>query len=72
MSKIKSISEAFSMQPRTLSVDKIRSNFNPDESVKEIVLERSGEDSYSYVGYNFEGKMLFKYLEHSVNVHYEI
>ena len=72
--KIKSISEAFSMQPKHLEVDKERYN---EESIKEIKKERvqcylpDGEASeLMYVGYNFEGQIIFQYLNLTVNVHY--
>lgn len=76
--KIKSITEAFSMQPVTFNTIKNKESlYNPDEALKEIKLEYL---SYSndeipepyYCGYNFEGSKLFQYLAKSVNVNYEI
>ncbi len=73
--KIQSISEAFSMQPVTLSVVNEPNPFSPENSIKEIKLEyrtyKTGENNTDvYVGYNFEGKKLFEYIAKSVNVHY--
>jgi hypothetical protein len=74
--KIRSIVEAFSMQPQILQISESKDNFwKPDEAIKGIRLEYL---SYSndevpepyYVGYNFDGKKLFQYLAKSVNVHY--
>jgi hypothetical protein len=70
METIKSISEAFSMQPIPLSVVDNPNSFNPENSIKEIKLEVMDETTNVYVGYNFEGKKLFQYLAKSVNVHY--
>ena len=70
--KVKSISEAFSMQPITIAVtnpDK-RSSFQPSEDIERIELEVMDENTYVYVGYSFEGKVKFQYLANSVNVHY--
>lgn len=68
--KIKSISEAFSMQPITLSVADKPGSLYPENSIKEIKLEVLDEKTNVYVGYNFDGKKLFEYLSKSVNVHY--
>ena len=69
--KIKSISEAFSMQPITLSVVDKPTSFDPENSIKEIKLEIQPNDATEiYVGYNFDGKKLFGYIAKSVNVHY--
>ena len=68
--KIKSISEAFSMQPITLSVVDKPTSFDPENSIKEIKLEVMDETTNVYVGYNFDGKKLFEYIAKSVNVHY--
>lgn len=70
--KIKSISEAFSMQPITLSItdENSRSAFEPENDIKKIELEVMDEKTNIYVGYNFLGKKLFHYLTKSVNVHY--
>lgn len=84
MEKIKSITEAFSMQPCCKSVtstedyEKWKST-NPagrDGDIKEIKLEtvqigrKYGEpiEDLYYCGYNFEGKKLFQYLALTVNV----
>lgn len=75
MGKIKSITEAFSMQPTTIMVVSQDSKFKRVDSCKEIVIETHRVDSEKecdfYVGYNFEGKKLFEYLRSSVNVHYD-
>lgn len=68
--RIKSISEAFSMQPNTLSVVDKPARFNPESSIKEIKLEAMDEATAVYVGYNFDGKKIFQYIAKSVNVHY--
>jgi len=74
--RIKSISEAFSMQPITLQVteeDK-RSKLHPENDIKEI--KQKGKQVNTdkmitiYCGYNYDGKMLFEYVAESVNVHY--
>ena len=70
--KIKSISEAFSMQPITLSVTEPNKRLefsNPKDHIKEIKDIGIDGESY-YVGYNYDGKKLFKYVGKSVNVHY--
>ena len=70
MQKIKSISEAFSMQPITLRVTGKPTPFDSENSIKEIKLEMMDEVTSVYVGYNFEGEKKFQYLANSVNVHY--
>jgi len=74
--RIKSISEAFSMQPITLQVveeDK-RSKFDPENDIKEIRQEGKQVNTDKmisvYRGYNYDGKMLFEYVMESVNVRY--
>lgn len=83
--KIKSISEAFSMQPSTRYVT-TQENYglyhenkpSAAAQIAEIKLEtveigrKYGdpiEDLY-YVGYNFDGKKLFQYLALTVNVEF--
>ena len=68
--KIKSISEAFSIQPITLSVVDEPITFDTENSIKEIKLEVMDETTNIYVGYNFDGKKIFEYMAKSVNVHY--
>jgi hypothetical protein len=68
--KVKSISEAFSMQPITLSIVDMPTSFGLENSIKEIKLEVMDETTNVYVGYNFDGKKLFEYISKSVNVHY--
>jgi len=74
METIKSITEAFSMQPSTLSITENRSKYEPENDIKEIKIEshQVGENdriSY-YVGYNFEGVKKFQFIAKSVNVIY--
>ena len=79
--KIKSITEAFSMQPTTISTMKSNEGyFDKPNACKEIKLERLCighkygdpiEELY-YVGYNFEGKKIFQYIANTVNVHFEV
>lgn len=72
MEKVKSISEAFSMQPITITVtapDK-RTKFDPSQDIERIELEVLDENTSIYVGYNFEGEKKFQYLANTVNVHY--
>lgn len=70
--KIKSISEAFSMQPITLQVvsENQRSKFDPSQDIEKIELEVMDENTNIYVGYNFDGEKKFQYITTSVNVHY--
>lgn len=73
MEIIKSISEAYSMQPNTLTVlpQKERLSFGDHSmDIKRIEREPFDETENSLVGYNFDGKKLFQYREKSVNVHY--
>ena len=77
--KIKTIVEAFSIQPESFSVADERhfehKTNSRDLLVKEIKHEmvHVGPDIFSmYVGYNFEGKKLFQYHTKSVNLHYFI
>ena len=80
--KIKSITEAFSMQPNIHSITfEHQVNINDEKTrqfiIKEINLERTEmliNGSYVqyevYRGYNWNGDKLFEYLANSVNVHY--
>jgi hypothetical protein len=85
--KIKSISEAFSQQPHEIMVLTLEQHestikYNPsfaDRDCKEIKLEtitvgfKYGHpvDEIYYVGYNFSGHEIFRYVATSVNVHFE-
>ena len=77
MAKIRSITEAFSMQPSTQEVRLTREPFEKDKSIlTKIWLEQrtirgAGEVDF-YVGYDQKGRKLFEYLRSSVNVHYFI
>jgi len=70
METIKSITEAFSMQPVTLSISKDRSIYNPEDDIEKIELEVMDEDTNVYVGYDFQGVKKFQYIAKSVNVYY--
>ncbi|HWY33891.1 MAG TPA: hypothetical protein VNX68_04550 [Nitrosopumilaceae archaeon] len=80
--KIKSISEAFSMQPVVLEImnqAKYENYFDKPNACKEIKLERllighkcgNPVEEIYYVGYNFEGQKIFQYIANTVNVHFE-
>ena len=58
------------MQPTTLTVCEKESSFNPEDSIKEIMVESWADGTMFYVGYNFKGEKRFKYIANSVNVHY--
>ncbi len=84
MKQIKSITQAFSMQPITHRIIDTKSHqdnldrnskyIDPDDDIKEIkrgVIQLTEDEWVSfYIGYNFEGKEKFRYLEKSVNVHF--
>ena len=72
--KIRTITEAYSMQPICLRVVEKPQEWAVENSIKRIELEvidefASGKTSV-YRGYNFEDKLIFQYLADSVNVHY--
>ncbi len=87
MEKIKSITEAFSMQPNTFETkNQIQhentikySNSIANRDCKEIIFEKHvighkcGDplEELYYVGYNFEGQKIFQYIANTVNVHFE-
>lgn len=80
MEKIKSISQAFSMQPVTISTMKSNEHYyDKPRACKEIRLEtvcigrKCGDpvEELYYVGYNFEGEKIFQYIANTVNVHFE-
>lgn len=80
MEKIKSISEAYSQQPVTLTVlsEKYaqKCHDKPDAckeiKIETIVIGNSsvGDVFMAYVGYNFKGEKIFQYKCDSMNVHY--
>ena len=70
MKRIKTITEAFSMQPVTLTISLKRSSFNPEDDIEIIKLEKLDNNTNVYIGYNFDKQEKFRYLEKSVNVHY--
>ena len=71
--KIKSITEAFSMQPRTWYVCDERLPFTPDTEIAEVKLERTGPDQFYdflYRAYNFDEQIIFEWQPKAVNVEY--
>lgn len=69
--KIKSIKEAYSMQPVMLSV---RDRVAPNVVVAKIELMdifSMGDPIPHYVGFDALGRKLFQYKADSVNVHFE-
>jgi len=74
--RIRSITEAFSLEPLTLQVttEDNRSKSTPEKDIKEI--KQEGQQVATdkminvYRGYNYDGKKLFEYIAESVNVHY--
>ena len=70
--KVKSISEAFAMQPNYFKIKDIErgSKTNTENDIEKIELEVMNETTDVYVGYNFKGKKMFKYIASAVNVHY--
>ena len=74
--KIKSVTEAFSMQPNTWTVSKSKGiplccSINRD--IVEIKLERIGPDEfydYLYIAYDFGGNKLFQWQPKAVNVEF--
>ena len=78
--KIKTITEAFSMQPATWMTTNPDSKFlNEETNCKEIKLETlqigyecgNPVELLSYVGYNFKGVKIFQCIATAVNVTYE-
>jgi len=75
MERIKSISEAYSMQPKLFSVrekpiDKDSFVYDAELNIKRIEKVQYEQYKWKYIGYNFDGEKMFEYLEDSVNVHY--
>jgi len=74
--RIKSITEAYSMQPITMSVtiDEPPSNGGKANSIKFITLEKvtfgETEDQWMYCGYNFYAERVFQFIATAVNVIY--
>lgn len=80
MQIIESISEAFSTQPRTMSVcENYDTYYDKEKACKEIRLEtieigkKCGDpvQELYYVGYNFQYDKIFQYIANTVNVHYK-
>jgi len=77
--KIKSITEAYSRQPKSFNLTPENEvQFYKEKSVKEIKAVRVtvGDEINSihfmaYVGYNYDGNIIFEYKCDSVNVEYE-
>jgi hypothetical protein len=83
MSKIKSITEAYSQQPSTMSVlneNHFASYYDKPNACKEIKFETiqigfecgDAVECLYCVGYNFDGKKLFQYKANAVNIHFFI
>ena len=75
--KIKSITEAFSMQPNFFSVTEKLENVNPRDYkyyLKRIEeeIQQTGENNRItyYIGYDWNGDIMFKYIAATVNVAY--
>ncbi len=68
--EIKSISEAFSMQPRTISVGDNMGSRENKKIVTCINFEIRVNNADVYVGYTEEGEKLFEYIVKATNVHY--
>lgn len=76
--KIKSVAEAFSMQPIYWEVKGESENFSrKDYKIKEIVLELvtvgnpdTGEAFWMYSAYNYDNKLIHQWHPKSVNVTY--
>jgi hypothetical protein len=69
------ITEAFSMQPRSIFVGSKLDHYNDNSPiVDKIVAEIRGTPNTDlvevYVGYDSEGNKLFSYLTNAVNVEY--
>jgi Tfp pilus assembly protein PilX len=78
--KIKSITEAFSMQPKTFeAIKELGAYYSSDLTIKNIEKEETvvGFDSGNpiqitcYIGYNHNGERMFQYMANTVNVNYE-
>jgi hypothetical protein len=74
---IRSITEAFSMQPANLYVGMNWSWRSVDDKteIAKIVLEEvyvNGDPFEYYIGYDVKGNRLFEYRKETVNVNYEI
>ena len=78
MEKVKSISEAFSMQPHKVSViedsdyEMYYDKINACKEIKFEYIRLDGDTVDVYNGYNFEGKKIFQYIAKSVNVEYDV
>jgi hypothetical protein len=75
MAKVKSITEAFSMQPNAFSVCDINPSHHDHDKdcLIEIRLESiriDGNPYDVYSGYNFAGQRTFQYFANTVNVTY--
>lgn len=79
--KIKSIVEAFSMQPQVFeTVKELGNYYKPELTIKNIEKEEvitdyengQGNQRTCYVGYNHNGDKMFQYLASTVNVNYDL
>lgn len=75
MEIIESITEAYSMQPTTLSIAtqsqyEARKGMNGANRLVKVISHEVANELNVYVGYNFTGQKLFQYQANSVNIHY--
>ena len=70
--RIKSINEAFSMQPLGffVTLPEKRSKWHPDDDIERIDIEITDDDIKVYVGYNFDGVKKFQFIANACNVIY--
>lgn len=71
--QIRSISEAFSMQPITLNVEDVINNVKIFTINKETINFPVAGDPYDYwyyIGYTEQGKKIFEFRAETVNVFY--
>jgi len=68
--EIKSISEAFSMQPRHIRVGENMGTRDEPKVISCINFEIRVNNADVYAGYTEDGEMLFEYIVKSVNVHF--
>jgi len=68
--EIKSVSEAFSMQPRNFNVGTNMGSFDHPKILDCIKLEIDPNHEDVYVGYTENGEKLFKFIVKATNVYY--
>lgn len=69
-SKIKSISEAYSMQPIVLTIGNSMGASANRKTIDYIKMEIRPNHEDVYVGYTENGEKLFEYIIKAVNVHF--